>query len=174
VGQEFFINSRTLEAKVRELLPSQGGAEAGFDLSASTQIIPVINLTESAEGSNLRQDLQSALSHDTATEFSVAGGSFSPISGTGYFRIIGTATSLMEDSNTDNNGFQISDGATSKYIWRFVQKKKNSDAITFLSYDFIFLLQATDTFTVISADDYTFLAGSIRQVASLDGTLTNP
>jgi len=49
VGQEFFINSATLEAKVRELLPSQGGAGAGFDLSASTQIIPVINLTESAE-----------------------------------------------------------------------------------------------------------------------------
>ena len=61
MGQEFFINSATLEAKVRELLPSQGGAGAGFDLSASTQIIPVINLTESAEGSNLRQDLQSAL-----------------------------------------------------------------------------------------------------------------
>ena len=62
MGQEYFINSQTLETKVRQLLPSQGGAGAGFDLSASTQIIPVIDVTESAEGSVLRADLQTALS----------------------------------------------------------------------------------------------------------------
>ena len=60
MGQEFFINSQLLEDQVRKLLPSQGGQGAGFDLSASTQIIPVIDLTESAEGSNLRSDLQTA------------------------------------------------------------------------------------------------------------------
>ena len=52
MGQEFFINSQELETKVRQLLPSQGGAGQGFDLSASTQIVPIIDLTESAEGSN--------------------------------------------------------------------------------------------------------------------------
>ena len=57
MGQEFFINSQDLESKIRKLLPSQGGAGAGFDLSASTQIIPIIDLTESATGSNLRQDI---------------------------------------------------------------------------------------------------------------------
>ena len=62
MGQEFFVKSADLEQKVRELLPSQGGLGAGFDLSASTQIIPTIDLTESAEGSNVRADLQTALS----------------------------------------------------------------------------------------------------------------
>ena len=66
VGSEYFINSQELENKVRNLLPSQGGAGAGFDLSASTQIIPIIDLTESAEGSNVRADLQTALSFKTA------------------------------------------------------------------------------------------------------------
>ena len=61
MGQEYFINDQTLENKVRELLPSQGGAGAGFDLSASTQIIPIVDLTESAEGSNLRQDFKISL-----------------------------------------------------------------------------------------------------------------
>ena len=61
MGQEYFINSQQLENKVRDLLPSQGGAGAGFDLSASTQIIPIIDVTESAEGSNLREDLQTSL-----------------------------------------------------------------------------------------------------------------
>ena len=74
VGSEYFINSQELENKVRDLLPSQGGAGAGFDLSASTQIIPIIDLTESAEGSNVRPDLQTSLSHSTITSFNVSNG----------------------------------------------------------------------------------------------------
>ena len=31
VGSEYFINSQELEDKVRDLLPSQGGAGAGFN-----------------------------------------------------------------------------------------------------------------------------------------------
>ena len=67
MGSEYFINSQELEDKIRQLLPSQGGAGAGFDLSASTQIVPVIDLTESAEGSNVREDLQTAFSHSSLT-----------------------------------------------------------------------------------------------------------
>ena len=65
MAQEFFINSQELEDKIRQLLPSQGGAGAGFDLSASTQIVPIIDLTESAEGSNVREDLQTAMSFNS-------------------------------------------------------------------------------------------------------------
>ena len=65
MGQEYFINSQELENKIRQLLPSQGGAGAGFDLSASTQIIPIIDLTEQAEGSSLRADLQTASDFST-------------------------------------------------------------------------------------------------------------
>ena len=69
MGQEFVIKSTTLEDKINQLLPSQGGQQAGVDLSASTTIIPIVDLTETAEGSSLRQDLQVALSHDTITSF---------------------------------------------------------------------------------------------------------
>ena len=67
MGQEFIIKSTTLEDKINQLLPSQGGQQAGVDLSASTTIIPIVDLTESAEGSNLRQDLQLALSLTSIT-----------------------------------------------------------------------------------------------------------
>ena len=60
MAQEFVIKSKILEDKINQLLPSQGGAQAGIDLSATTQIVPIIDLTESAEGSTLRQDLQTA------------------------------------------------------------------------------------------------------------------
>jgi len=55
LGQEFIINSAALENKINQLLPSQGGKGAGFDLSASTQIVPIVDLTETAEGSEVRQ-----------------------------------------------------------------------------------------------------------------------
>ena len=84
MGQEYFINSQALEEKVRTSLPSQGGAGAGFDLTASTQIIPIIDLTETAEGSSLRQDLQVAIDF-ASTPFSVSGATTTIITSTGFF-----------------------------------------------------------------------------------------
>ena len=87
MGSEYFINSQELENKVRQLLPSQGGAGAGFDLSASTQIIPVIDLTESAEGSNIRQDLQTALSFTSSSHNLVENATTTLVSNTGYYLV---------------------------------------------------------------------------------------
>ena len=71
MAQEFTINSTAIETKINQLLPSQGGFGAGVDLSASTMVIPIVDLTESAEGSGVRQDLQTAISFNTATAFNV-------------------------------------------------------------------------------------------------------
>ena len=73
MAEEFTIKSTTIEDKINQLLPSQGGFGAGVDFSASTMVIPIVDLTETAEGSVLRQDLQSALSHGSITSFKVAG-----------------------------------------------------------------------------------------------------
>ena len=62
MAQEFTINSSAIESKINQLLPSQGGFGAGVDFSASTMVIPIVDLTESAEGSDVRQDLQTAFS----------------------------------------------------------------------------------------------------------------
>ena len=72
MAQEFTIKSQQIEDKINQLLPSQGGFQAGVDFSASTMVIPIVDLTETAEGSSLRQDLQTSISHNTATTFSVA------------------------------------------------------------------------------------------------------
>ena len=89
MGSEYFINSQTLEDKVRDLLPSQGGRGAGFDLSASTQIIPIIDLTESADGANVRQDLQTALSFNDIVTSEVQNTNTDVITTTGYWRVFG-------------------------------------------------------------------------------------
>ena len=53
------VNSEQLQATVRNLLPSQNGF--GSELQATNIITPIIDLTPSAEGTVLRQDLQKAL-----------------------------------------------------------------------------------------------------------------
>ena len=67
MAQEFTIKSPDIEDKINQLLPSQGGFGAGVDFSASTMVIPIVDLTETAEGSSLRQDLQTALSLTSVT-----------------------------------------------------------------------------------------------------------
>ena len=112
MGQEFFINSQSLQDKVADLLPSQGGRGAGFDLSGSTQIIPIVDLTEQAQGSNVRADLQTALSFGSVTSFDVSGTSSTIINNTGYYRVFGTFRGI----GSNNSFFAINDGATQKQI----------------------------------------------------------
>ena len=88
MGQEFVINSADIEAKINQLLPSQAGFGAGVDFSASTTVIPIVDLTETAEGSSLRADLQAALSHDSTTTFSITNATNTVITNTtGYWRV---------------------------------------------------------------------------------------
>ena len=142
MGQEFVIKSTTLEDKINQLLPSQGGFQAGVDLSASTTIIPIIDLTESAEGSNLRVDLQSAL--DTAsTSYSVTNATNTVlVNTTGFFRVFGTYMSFASTTLTQDSNFNLFDGATANNVWGFKHLATGPVTDNFLSYDFIVFLKA--------------------------------
>jgi len=175
VGSEYFINSQDLEDKVRKLLPSQGGAGAGFDLSASTQIIPIIDLTESAEGSNIREDLQTSFSHASITPFNVNNAVTTLITNTGYWRVFG-AISTYRTTSTNTLNIAISDGTTSKIIMdgRVTPAYTNVGTSPALPFDFIVFLSAGDSLIATSGSVDFSIIGNTRQIASIDGTLINP
>lgn len=174
MGQEFFIKSENLESQVRRLLPSQGGLGAGFDLSASTQIVPIVDLTESAEGSNLRADLQSALSFDTVTNFTVNNATDQVIiNNTGYYRVFGSSN-LNADTSGADVIFKLTDGATTKEIWHQAMVNSPNASSETLSYDFIVFIDAGDSLTCTSTNAQTFAIGCTRQLATIDGELVNP
>jgi len=174
VGSEYFINSQELEDKVRNLLPSQGGAGAGFDLSASTQIIPIIDLTESAEGSNLRQDLQTAYSHDQITNFFVTNTTSVIGTTTGYFRIFGTATMQTGTSAVQACSIQVNDGATDKAVFILRGSSTSAINVTSQSFDFVVFIPAGHSIKAETLDTASIITGSYRQIATIDGTLVNP
>ena len=51
MAQEFTIKAPTIEDKINQLLPSQGGFGAGVDFSASTMVVPIVDLTAKMLGS---------------------------------------------------------------------------------------------------------------------------
>ena len=163
-----------LEDKIRQLLPSQGGAGAGFDLSASTQIVPIIDLTESAEGSNVREDLQTAMSFNSITPFNVANTTTTIVNNTGYFRVFGTA-SLQAFSGQELGKFELNDGTTDKILNQYTIDTNASTVNSFLlNFDFIVFLGAGDSLKATSTDSSLIMAGSTRQIADITGALVNP
>ena len=167
MGQEFVIKSQTLEDKVNQLLPSQGGAAAGVDLSASTTIIPIVDLTESAEGSLLRQDLQNAFSFNSLTSTKLINASSTIINNTGYFRILGTIVLDGAGSAT----ITLTDGISSKLLYEQVGSTNINDA---KSFDLTVFLEAGDSVIAESTSAVVGLLTATRQIATITGELVNP
>jgi len=168
MGQEFFINSQQLQNKISSLLPSQGGAGAGFDLSASTQIIPIIDLTESAEGSNFREDLQRSFSFKSITRFNINNQTSTIINTTGYFRLFGS-TYITGGGSINVN---LTDGASNKTVLTV-----NADSASQVGneyFDFMVFLAAGESVSVVSSNVNISFIGVSRQIADINGDLINP
>ena len=111
MAEEFTINSAAIETKINQLLPSQGGFQPGVDFSASTMVIPIIDLTETAEGGTARADLQTALSLTSITAFSVFNTTTTLINTTGYYRVFGN----VQLKSGGGGRFALTDGTTTKF-----------------------------------------------------------
>ena len=167
MGQEFFVKSANLESKLRQVLPSQGGLGAGFDLSASTQIVPIVDLTEAAEGSNVRADIQTAFSHTNITSFLVNNTTSTLVNNTGYYRVYGA----IGIYGTGAGSFSLTDGATSKEIFGV---NSGLSGVSHTPFEFVVFLGAGDSLTATSTTGSVQVRGSTRQIATINGELVQP
>jgi hypothetical protein len=166
MAQEFTINSSAIESKINQLLPSQGGFGAGVDFSASTMVIPIVDLTETAEGSDVREDLQRSLSFKSITEFLINNTTTTIINTTGYFRIYGLSTLL-------GAGFvniTITDGATTKTLASYGSTGTEFND----SFDLTVFLEAGDSVSIECTNVNANASGATRQIADISGNLVNP
>ena len=175
MAQEFTINSSAIETKINQLLPSQGGFGAGVDFSASTMVIPIVDLTESAEGSTLRQDLQNSFSHNSLTSVSINNATRTTIQNTtGYWRVFGTAGVTAAVAATFCR-IELYDGTTYKTLYepRAIQVTATGNT-PFGQFDFVVKLAAGDSITGTANTTSATLNVATRQLADLTGTLVNP
>ena len=150
MAQEFTINSTAIESKINQLLPSQGGFGAGVDFSASTMVIPIVDLTETAEGSDVRADLQTSLSFNTTTAFSVSNTTTTVINTTGYFRIFGQI-SLAAAASESKVSFILRDSTTDKIIYTLSTNNITVGDFSGNSFDFNIFLRAGDSFKILAS-----------------------
>lgn len=168
MGQEFIIKSQNLEDKINQLLPSQGGYGASVDLSASTTVIPIVDLTETAEGSLLRQDLQTSYSLTSTTFTEITSNVVTVINTTGYYRCFGN---ISFNGGGGTGTFSITDGITSKTVLKY---SGTGSYIANDPFDFVIFLGAGDSFVANSNSATAILRVATRQVADINGNLTNP
>ena len=163
------VVSETLEAQIRDLLPSQRGF--GEDLHASNVITPIIDLTSAAEGTTVPQMLQTALAFASQSAFSAVGGSDTIANTAGFWRVTG-AYSAGSNAVTVTGDINISDGLTTKTLYGF-RREGNSGQTTGI-FDFVVFLRSGDTLSAVSSDTATSIEGSARQIADVNGVLVNP
>ena len=165
------VTSEALQAEIRRLLPSQQGF--GEDLQASNVITPVIDLTRAAEGSSVPVQLQEAQAFGSQTAFDVSNTTATLANTAGFWNLKGVVN-VLGSSTVVTVSFNLSDGSSTKQIYEFnalfaASVSANSNLI-----DFTVFLRAGDSFTVTSNNVLGNFAGSIRQIADVNGNLVNP
>ena len=174
MAEEFIIKSQDIEDKINQLLPSQGGFQAGVDFSASTMVIPIVDLTETAEGSSLRQDLQRSLSHTNATHTLLENTTSTLVNTTGYYQVDVAYAIQSETTAIRNAKLVINDGTSDQTIWQMSLHQSSNASNVNGTYQTIVFLGAGDSLKGVSDDDQVMLNVVTRQIADLQGNLVNP
>ena len=165
------VTSEALQAQIRNLLPSQEGF--GTDLMAQNVIVPIIDLTSAAEGSSVPQYLQTALAFGSQTTFVFNNNSGVIANTTGFWRLKLNMSIMANVGTVDNVQLKMSDGLSTKTIYEMIAPSSGT-GYSSIDLDFTVFLAAGESISGSTNNTKAFLAGSVRQVADVNGTLINP
>lgn len=169
MAQIIRITSEALQATIRRLLPSQQGF--GEDLQASNVIQPIIDLTPTAEGSILRQDLQTAVNATDATVFSVQGTTTTVFSTPGFLRIFGC---VSVNAGTGAQFAEINLGGKTIWALNTLGVSGQNNTVT-QSFDLTaFIASGSGDSLILNMSSNAIARGSVRQIADANANLVNP
>jgi len=183
MAEEFTVTSESIQTQIRNLLPSQSQAGMGFDLTASSMIVPTVDLTESARGTQLRTDLSrardSSIQAVTLTQSTTY--PYTLVSTAGFYAV-NYVFSFFNNSGVAAEGvegnLQLFDGTTATDFDRFNIQGSNNNSTPVYSNDVDVFCQAGDSLRVnvtgIAANEFFALCVTFRQIADVYGNLTNP
>lgn len=165
------VTSESLQAKIRELLPSQQGF--GEDLQASNVITPIIDLTAAAEGSDVPLYQQQAIAFGSQTAFDVSNTTTVLANSPGFYRIFGVAS--VRNANVDTNAsFTMSDGLSTKKVWSVEMYTDSIVNYGVVPFDFTVFLASGESISATTNSVVGNMIGSVRQTATVDGIDVNP
>lgn len=163
------VTSEALQATVRRLLPSQQGF--GQDLQATNLIMPIIDLTPTAEGSVLPTDLARAVNYGNATAFSVSNATTTILNTTGFYRILTAVNCDSGGAGAQFAQFSLNDGSSDKVIWKLPQFVNTAQNVTL---DFTVFLPASHSVIAQTNNSNVHINGAAYSVADVNGNLISP
>lgn len=167
------VTTEALEKKFRDTFPSQAGAELVDDLYASGVIVPTVDFTAAAQGSELRSDLQRAWDYSTG-EATIVNANTNVITNSGFWKVAVNVTYLSGASSQVTAILRIHDGTSGKTIWK-VDENFNSAGINGLIGDeLVVFLRPGDSLKATSTTVNTSVSVTYRQIADVNGNLVNP
>jgi len=166
------IVSEALQATIRRLLPSQNGF--GEDLQAQNVIVPIIDLTPTAEGSALDNDLQKAFAFGDITNFLISASTVVIANTPGFYRIFCSVNVRGSASVANSFEFNLSNGLSNKTLWESKVQTGGTDVIASNVLDFVVFLAAGDSISGTSSGASSKVNGSVQQIADVNGVLSNP
>jgi len=167
------VTSELLEKKFRDVFPAQGGAELIQDLYAQGVIVPVVDFSDAALGSELPEYLQTAWDFSTG-HVTASGGPATVLTGSGFYKLDLNCTAVVASGAIEAKIF-ISDGITTKIIWEMNTPSTSVQSNTVATQDtFYVFLRSGETITAQTDQPAAKLDVWHRQVADLYGNLVNP
>lgn len=161
------VTSESLQAKIRELLPSQQGF--GEDLQASNVITPIIDLTSAAEGSSTPDYQSQALAFGSQTSFIVSNTTTTLANTPGFYLISGN---YVVQNTSSAIWIYLTDGLAQKKIYEIALAVGNATITNTI--DLIVFLSTGESVAATSTGTGSNVAVTIRQLADVNGTIVNP
>jgi limonene-1,2-epoxide hydrolase len=173
------ITSESLQAEVRRLLPSQRGF--GTDLEAQNVIVPIVDLTPTAEGSALREDLQTAASFgaiSTATRDNQATGGTNVVTTPGFYKYE-TQMAILSDNVASVFETRLSIIISATGANKVLHELRNSADASgqeglVISATGIAFLKTGEALRISNTGVDTFVCCSAWPIADVNGNLINP
>lgn len=166
------VVSEALQSTVRRLLPSQQGFTE--DLMATNVITPIIDLTPTAEGSLLPDDLARAHAAGSNSAFNASNSTVTVANTAGFYRVIFGITCNSNAGQNVEGRFDFSDGLTTTTLWKWTQIANSQFPAYGTFGEFTVFLDSGDSLSAVSVGAEVQLHGSSRQVASNTGEIVNP
>lgn len=169
------VVSEALEAQIRDLLPSQRGF--GEDLQASNVITPIIDLTSAAQGSSTPTELQEAWDYSTTLTICETTTPVTIINTPGFYLINAEATPEFRALSTNTKvmaNISMTDGTTPKTLWQIRRSNASDTGYTGRLSNFRVFVPSGYSITGYTSDATKIMSVMSRQIADVNGNLTNP
>jgi hypothetical protein len=168
------LRSEALEATYRRLFPAQAGNEVTTDLLGSDTIVPVIDMTPSAEGTQLATPLQQAL--DFTSNSQIFGNTTVTLQSTPGFYLVRVNCFIDPSIATVLGTIFIDDGVSQTAVYTPGTTPGTGASLTeYLNPPpFVVFLRPGDTLKGGTTAASMVFSVVSRQIADLYGNLTNP